>query len=156
MKRARTGREQELLNELAEKINYACDAENVNMGIVAAITGINSRTYTGLSTGKRDVTTSSLMRVLDTLGYELVLVKRKGAKRLVDNPDYIARYNDYKLKNTNGVRKIRGQQPRTGNEPPRVKIKQRGITDEQINRVVSRRAELNASKQESNDIFGIT
>ncbi len=154
MKRARTGREQELLNELADKIKYACDAEKVNMLIVAAITGMNNRTYTGLSTGARDVTTSSLMRVLDTLGYELVLVKRKGAKRLVDNPDYVARYNEYKLKNQNATRKHRGQQLLTGNEPPRVKIKQRGISDKQIDYIVSRRAELNASKQESNDIFG--
>lgn len=154
MKRARTEREQELLNELADKIKYACDTEKVTMAIVAAITGMNTRTYTGLMTGTRDVTTSSLMRTLDTLGYELVLVKRKNAKRLVDNPDYIARYNAYKLKNTNGVRKIRGQEPRTGNEPPRVKIKHRGISDKQFNYIVSRRAEIDASKQKSDDIFG--
>ncbi len=156
MKRARTGREQELLDELAEKVNYACQTEKVTMNVVAAITGISGRTYTGLITGAREVTTSSLMRVLDTLGYELVLVKRKGAKRLVDNPDYIARYNQFKLKNNNGVRKIRGQEPRTGNEGPKVKIKRKGISDKQFDYIVSRRAEISASKQESNDIFGTT
>lgn len=154
MKRARTGREQELLSELADKIKYACQTENVTMNVVAAITGISGRTYTGLVTGTREVTTSSLMRVLDTLGYELVLVKRKNAKRLVDNPDYIARYNQFKLKNNNGVRKIRGQEPKTGNEPPRVKIKHKGISDKQFEYIASRRAEINASKQASNDIFG--
>lgn len=156
MKRARTEKEQELLNELAEKVKYACETEQVTMAIVAAITGMNTRTYTGLMTGTRDVTTSSLMRVLDTLGYELVLVKRKNAKRLVDNPDYIARYNAYKLKNLNGTRKHRGQEPRTGNEPPKVRVKKRGITDEQLRKIASRREELNAYKSSQGDIFSIT
>ena len=154
MKRARTGREQELLNELADKVNYACKVEKVTMNVVAAITGISGRTYTGLITGKKDVNTSSLMRVLDTLGYELVLVKRKNAKRLVDNPDYIARYNQFKLKNNNDTRKKRGQQLLTGNEPPKVRIKRKGIDDKQFEYIVSRRAELEASRQKQNDIFG--
>ena len=154
MKRARTGREQELLNELADKVNYACKTEKVTMNVVAAITGISGRTYTGLITGKKDVNTSSLMRVLDTLGYELVLVKRKDAKRLVDNPDYIARYNQFKLKNNNETRRKRGKDPLTGNEPPKVRIKKRGISDEQFERIVSRRAEVEASRQKSSNIFG--
>ena len=153
MKRARTGREQELLEELAEKVKYACDIEKVNMSIVAAITNINTRTYVGLATGTRDVTTSSLMRVLDTLGYELILVKRKNAKRLLDNPDYIARYNEYKLKTANATRKKRGQSPLTGNEPPRVKIKRKGISDSDIAKISSRRAEIDAAKQKQDNIF---
>ena len=156
MKRERTGKEIELLEELANKIKFACESENVNMHIVAAITGTNYRTYSGAITGSRDITTSSLMRIMDVLGYEVAFIKRKNTVRLLDNPDYIARYNAYKLKNANVTRKKRGQKPLTGNEGPRVKVKHRGISDKQFNYTKSRREEINKHREEQDDIFSIT
>lgn len=154
MKRPRGLREQELLIELAEKVKYACESEGVNMAVVAAITGTNSRTYNGVTSGERDITTSSLLRLMDVLGYEVVVVKRKGATRLVDNVDYIARYNKHKLKQVNDTRKHRKQPLLTGNEGPRVKLKRRGISDNQFEYVKSRREEINKHREEQDDIFG--
>lgn len=154
MKRSKTKKEIELLKDLAYKINLVLESERVNMGIVAAIAGANYRTYTGIQTGTRDVTVISLLRIIDILGYELVLTKRKGAVKLVDNPDYIARYNEYKLKNANATRSKRGQNPLTGNEI-RIKVKRTGISNDDVERIISRRNEIAEYREKSGNIFSV-
>ena len=155
MKRVLSERDTELLKDLADKLLLTCKTEDVEMHIVAAITGHGFITQRSMKKGK-DVMASSVLRTLDVLGYEVLFVKRKDSIKVLDHERYLEEYNKHKEKRKHAKRKERGYTDgKLPVKPTRVKVKVRKPFDpEYIRAIQSRREELERLREEQDNIFG--
>lgn len=159
MKRVLSDRDNELLRDFADKIILTCKTEDIDMSIVAAITGQGFITQRAMKKGK-DVMLSSMLRTLDVLGYEMLFVKRKDSIKVLENEKYLEAYKQHKEKKRDAKRRERGYLD--GQLPvrkPKVKVRvkkrvRKPFDPDYIKSIQSRREELERFKQEQDNIFG--
>jgi len=97
MKTVMTARDRELVEQLIEQVKTILGAENVHPSSLPVLCDLSFHTTRNLLS-KKDVVVKSLLRVADTLGYEVLLVKRTAKKNEEENPDVVIKVQGYKDK----------------------------------------------------------
>lgn len=148
-RRVITPRDKELLSNLAQHIKAMFRTEDIPFNAISVLSAIGDKTRYKMGVGK-PVTTTSILRAADALGYELVFVKRKDAKSVYDDPDMMLKLKEFREKSNNQSRKRRGKTKPTG---PKVRIKRPSESTTGYIAIQSRREQLD-NAQAQDDFFG--
>lgn len=130
--------------KLYAQIEHAFKAQNVNPAAIAYIGKTSNRTITNIHQN-REIAITNLMKIVDILGYEIVLTKKIDVPDVKDNPILVEKINQYNERQKNAQRRKRGQPE--GILPTKVRVKRP--------KVYSRR-EVTEDFDKQNDIFKFT
>ncbi len=114
-----TPRDQELLKKLGKGLKHILKIEKVQLQDLTALAGIAGSTTSHVVKGTPVITTS-ILRIADTLGYEIVFVKRSEKQNLSENPDAVLKLQSYRDYIKKAKRRERGY--KDGELPTRTRV----------------------------------
>jgi hypothetical protein len=90
-----TARDRELYDRFVEQVKTIMATESIHPSSLAHLAGLGYRTAGNFFTGNA-ISLKSALRMADTLGYEVVFVKRTARENEEQNPDVVVKVHGYK------------------------------------------------------------
>lgn len=137
------------LSTLSKRIRAICKMEGVPVGALEAMANVSQPAIRGVQTGKRNFNVVNLLRMMEVLGYEIVLAKRTDARQISQDPDAMLKISQFKTQQLNAKRKERGQPE--GRLPTKVRVRKSKVGENTL--LIHSRRDILKSAEGANDIF---
>lgn len=136
---------------LARRIRAICKMEGVPVGALEAMANVSPASVRGVQTGKRNFNVVNLLRIMNVLGYEIVMAKRMDARQISQDPDAMAKIKQFKINQLNAKRKERGLPE--GRLPTKVRVRKDKIGENTL--LIHSRRDIVKSAESEDDIFNL-